>query len=215
MERTHRWAERSLEAFRASQGKFPQALYGIVQGSVFEDLRKQSAEFIGKMEFDGLAIGGVAVGEGKKEMTQAVEWAVPLLPQEKIRHLLGVGDIDDIFTIIERGIDTFDCVTPTRLGRVGQVFVSKPEGNMKNRFRVDITKGEFAKDQGPLTKGCDCYACSAFTRGYINHLFRARELLGYHLATYHNVYFILNLVKKIREAIQESQFEKLKTTWLE
>ena len=214
MERTHRWAERSLAEFKKSKGNLPQSLYGIVQGSVFKDLREESAKFIGNMDFDGIAIGGVAVGEGKKEMTDAVDWAMPFLPEEKIRHLLGVGDVDDIFAIIERGIDTFDCVTPTRLGRVGQVFVGASEGNLKNRFRLDITKSAYAKSKEPLSKNCSCYSCQHFTRGYIHHLFKAQELLGYRLATYHNLHFIVDLVRQIREAIQNDQLEALKASWL-
>jgi tRNA-guanine transglycosylase len=233
MDRTHRWAQRSLKAFKRLEKKdltptlsykeresglkeegSQQALYGIVQGSVFEDLRKESAKFIGSLPFDGFAIGGVSVGESKEDMIKAVEWSVPLLPEDRVKHLLGVGDVDDIFYAIERGIDTLDCVTPTRLGRVGTVFVSPEEGSIKNRFRLDITKGSFITDQGPLTQGCDCYACTNFTRGYINHLFRAKEMLAGHLATYHNVYFMINLVRQIREAILEDRFATLKKQWV-
>ena len=222
MERTHRWAERSLTAFKQphprpllkGEGDYVQALYGIVQGSVFEDLRKESATFIGSLPFDGFAIGGVSVGESKEDMVKAVEWSVPLLPEDRVKHLLGVGDVDDIFYAIERGIDTLDCVTPTRLGRVGHVFIPPPEGNLANRFRLDVTKSTFSNDHGPLTEGCDCYACTNFTRGYINHLFRAKEMLAGHLATYHNVYFMINLVKQIREAILNDQFISLKEQWL-
>ncbi|MDE2589375.1 MAG: tRNA guanosine(34) transglycosylase Tgt, partial [Patescibacteria group bacterium] len=214
MERTHRWAKRSLEAFRKTGGKFEQGLYGIVQGSVFEDLRKASAQAIGSLNFDGFAIGGVSVGESKEDMVRAVEWAMPLLPENRVKHLLGVGDVDDIFYAVERGIDTMDCVTPTRLGRVGHIFVAPSEGTMENRFRLDITKSIFAQDQGPLTQGCECYVCAHFTRGYVNHLFRAKEMLGGHLATYHNVYFMISLVKQIREAIITDRFSSLKQQWL-
>jgi len=215
MERTHRWAERSLRSHKGlTTENQKQALYGIVQGSVFEDLRKESAAYIGNMDFDGFAIGGVSVGESKEDMVKAVEWAVPLLPEDRVKHLLGVGDVDDIFYAVERGIDTMDCVTPSRLGRVGHVFVGPGEGTMENRFRMDITKATFATDSGPLTHGCDCYACTHFTRGYINHLFRAKEMLGGHLATYHNVYFMVHLVKQIREAILEDRFNDLKEHWL-
>jgi len=213
MERTHRWALRSLDEFK-KKGKFDQALYGIVQGSIFEDLRKTSAKFISEQNFDGIAIGGVSVGESKKEMHRVVDWCVPLLPSGKVRHLLGIGDVDDIFAIIERGIDTFDCVTPSRLGRVGHIFVHPQEGNLKNRFRLDITKSIYSRNQDQLSRDCLCYVCHNFTRGYIQHLFRARELLAYRLATYHNVYFIVDLVKRIREAIMEERFEQLKREWL-
>lgn len=213
MERTHRWALRSLDAFQ-KKGKFDQALYGIIQGSIFEDLRKESAKFITRQPFDGIAIGGVSVGESKKEMQKTVEWVIPLLPENKVRHLLGIGDVDDIFEIVERGIDTFDCVTPSRLGRVGHIFINPPEGNSANRFRYDVTKSLFALSKEPLDKNCDCYVCQNFTRGYIQHLFRARELLAYRLATYHNIYFIINLTKQIRKALLEESFEKMKKEWL-
>lgn len=213
MDRTHRWALRSLEAFQ-KKGKFDQALYGIIQGSIFENLRKESAKFITTHNFDGIAIGGVSVGESKREMQQAVDWVVPLLPDDKVRHLLGIGDVDDIFEIIERGMDTFDCVTPSRLGRVGHIFVYPPEGNMQNRFRLDITKSVFAKDQQPLSKNCSCYVCQNFTRGYVQHLFRAKELLAYRLATYHNVHFIITLTKQIRQSLLDGKFEAMKKEWL-
>lgn len=213
MERTHRWAIRSLEAFQ-KPGKFEQALYGIVQGSIFEDLRKESAQFIASQNFDGIAIGGVSVGETKDEMKEAVDRTVPYLPDDKVRHLLGIGDVDDIFEIIERGIDTFDCVTPSRLGRVGHIFVHPPEGSAQNRFRYDVTKSQFAHSTDPLSFGCECYVCQTFTRGYIHHLFRAKELLAYRLATYHNIHFIINLTKQIRQAILEDRFSLMKDKWL-
>lgn len=213
MERTHRWAIRSLEAFQ-KPGKFEQALYGIVQGSIFEDLRKESAQFIASQNFDGIAIGGVSVGETKDEMKEAVDRTVPYLPDDKVRHLLGIGDVDDIFEIVERGIDTFDCVTPSRLGRVGHIFVHPPQGSAQNRFRYDVTKSQFAHSIDPLSFGCECYVCQTFTRGYIHHLFRAKELLAYRLATYHNIHFIINLTKQIRKALLDGRFAEMKQKWL-
>lgn len=220
MERTHEWALRSLKAHQGSppsplglrRGK--QALYGIVQGGSFEDLRKESAKFISDLPFDGIAIGGVSVGESKKEMIDVLDWVEPLLPEDKPRHLLGIGEVDDIFNAVERGMDTFDCVIPTRFGRYGIIFAGKPEGNLRNKFRIDIKKTVFAKDKGPLCKDCECYVCKNFTRGYINHLFKANELSAYRLASYHNVYFLINLVSKIREAILNDEFEKMKNEWL-
>ncbi len=218
MERTHRWGVRSLEAFRkprsakASRGR--QALYGIIQGGVYRDLREESAKFISSLDFDGIAIGGVSVGESKKQMRDAIDWTYPFLPEEKPRHLLGIGEIDDIFDVIERGMDTFDCVIPTRFGRYGIVFVPPKEGNMKNRFRIDLSKTLYSKDQQPISKDCSCYTCQNFTRGYLHHLFRANELLAYRLASYHNMFFINDLVKKIREAILEGRFQNLKKEWI-
>lgn len=215
MIRTHNWALRSLAAFKKkSHHPWQQALYGIVQGGTYEDLRKESAEFISQLPFDGIAVGGVSVGESKEEMRKVLEWVIPILPDEKPRHLLGIGEVDDIFSAVENGIDTFDCVIPTRFGRYGIVFSGKPEGNIKNKFRIDIRKKIFAKDKGPLTKDCECYVCQNFTRGYVNHLFKANELLAYRLASYHNVYFLLNLTIKIREAVIDGSFEKMKKEWL-
>lgn len=215
MERTHRWALRSL---KTSQGKqfhpWKQALYGIVQGGIYRDLREKSAKFISKLDFDGIAIGGVSVGESKQEMRDVLDWTVPLLRENKPRHLLGIGEVDDIFSAVENGIDTFDCVIPTRFGRYGIIFSGKPEGNIKNKFRIDIKKSVFAKDQGRLCKECECYVCQNFTRGYINHLFKAQELTAYRLASYHNVYFLINLVNKIRKAILDENFTEIKMEWL-
>jgi len=215
MERTHRWALRSLNA---SQGKqyhpWQQALYGIIQGGIYKDLREKSAKYISKLDFDGIAIGGVSVGESKKEMRQAIDWSYPFLPENKPRHLLGIGEIDDIFDVIERGIDTFDCVIPTRFGRYGIVFVGPSEGNIKNRFRLDINKVIYAKDKNPISKDCLCYVCTNFTRGYIHHLFRVQELLAYRLASYHNMFFINKLVKNIKKSILEEKFQKMKQEWL-
>lgn len=218
MERTHKWGLRSLECFNdiyhLSGEKRKQSLYGIIQGGVYRDLREKSARFISSLPFDGIAIGGVAVGESKKEMMDVLDWIMPILPGEKPRHLLGVGEIDDIFKTIERGIDMFDCVLPTRLGRTGFILISPPEGNVKKRFRIDIAKSKFAKDKRPLCKDCDCFVCQQFTRGYIHHLFRVKELLAYRLASYHNLYFVTNLVSKIRNAILDGRFNRFRKEWL-
>ncbi|MCL5432719.1 MAG: tRNA guanosine(34) transglycosylase Tgt [Patescibacteria group bacterium] len=212
--RIHNWEKRSLE-YHEKHSKGNQFIYGVIQGAAFKDLRKISTDFICSLDFDGFAIGGVAnAGESKKDIYSVVEWVTPELPEGKPRHLLGVGEVDDIFEIIERGIDTFDCVIPTRLGRTGFLFVDPKEGNIENRFRIDINKSIFAKDQGPVTKDCGCYVCQNFTRGYLNHLFRSRELLAYRLASYHNIYFINNLVEKIRDAILNGEFKKMKREWL-
>jgi queuine tRNA-ribosyltransferase len=213
VERTHRWAERSLKEHKKE--KNGQALYGVIQGGIYEDLRKESAEFIAKLDTEGIAIGGMSVGEGKKEMTDVLDWTIPYLPKEKPRHLLGVGEVDDVFEIIERGIDTFDCVIPTRMGRTGFAFISPKEGNFKNRFRFDITKIKWQTSKLPLDQNCDCKVCKKYTRGYINHLFRAYEILAYRLISYHNTYFINNLVGKVRTAILEDKFISLKRQWLD
>ncbi|MEK7165876.1 MAG: tRNA guanosine(34) transglycosylase Tgt [Patescibacteria group bacterium] len=208
MERTHRWAKRSLtensrlKVQNSKLGRLDQALYGVIQGSVYEDLRKESADFISSLEFDGIAIGGVAVGESKKEMRDVCEWVVPRLPDSKPRHLLGVGELDDIFDIIERGVDTFDCVQPPRLARMGRLLSS----SNSIKFELDITNKAYAQDLGPIDDECACYACTNFTRAYIHHLFRVRELLAYRLATIHNIYFVIELVKLIRKSISNGTF---------
>jgi queuine tRNA-ribosyltransferase len=212
VERTHRWAERSLEQHK--KGKNGQALFGVIQGGIYEDLRKESAQFISNLGMEGIAIGGVAVGEGKKEMLDVLDWTVPYMPKQKPRHLLGVGEVDDIFEIIERGIDTFDCVIPTRMGRTGFAFISPKEGNLKNRFRFDVTKTKWKTSKLSLDENCDCSVCKGYTRAYVSHLYRAHEILAYRLLSYHNTYFINSLVRNIREAILKDKFSKLKKEWL-
>ncbi len=213
MERTHRWAIRCLKYHK--KAKTNQALYGIIQGGVYKDLREESAKFISKMDFDGIAVGGVSVGENKKQMREVLEWVYPFLPEAKPRHLLGIGEIDDIFDAVSYGIDTFDCVIPTRFGRYGIAFVPPPIGIIKNKFKIDLNKVIFAKDKGPISDICECYTCKNYTRGYIHHLFRVQELLGYRLVSYHNVYLLVNLTKKIRQSILEGKFKEMRNEWLE
>ncbi len=203
--RTHLWSQRSLQRYQelkkmASQ---PPLIFGIIQGSYYQKLRQQSARFISRLPFAGLAIGGVSVGEPKEKMRQAVGWIMPLLPADKPRHLLGVGEIDDIFDFVRMGIDTFDCVLPTRLARMGKLMVKKKP------WFIDITKSKFARDKKPIAPSCQCYACQNYTRAYLHHLFRERELLGYRLATYHNLYFYMELMRKIRQAIANNQLNEL------
>jgi len=213
MQRTHRWALRSLKTAQSKPFKDKQFIFGVIQGSTFEDLRKESAEFISSQLFDGLAIGGVAVGESKKEMVQVLDWVMPVLQKQKVKrpiHLLGVGEIDDIFSAVERGVDIMDCVMPTRLGRMGWILIKE---KVKD-FKDDITKEEFVGDRRPLDPTCQCFVCQNFSRAYLNHLFRAKELLAYRLATYHNLYFMEQLFAKIREAIKKDEFLAFKKTWL-
>ena len=212
--RTHRWAQESLKAYQKLKSK--QALYGVVQGSVFKDLRIASVKFVSSLPFAGIAIGGVSVGESKKEMKKVLDWVVPLLPENKPRHLLGVGEIDDIFTLVKAGVDTFDCVMPTRLGRMGYILIKSQNSNVKcQNFTYEITKTKFAEDKQPLDPQCDCYVCQNFTRAYICHLFRSKELLAYRLATYHNLYFVNKLVERIRQAIRENSLESLEKEFLQ
>lgn len=210
MERTHRWAVRCLAARDKLKGD--QALYGVVQGGVYEDLRKESARFISGLPFEGIAIGGVAVGESKKEMKEVLDWVIPILPEEKPRHLLGVGEIDDIFTLVERGIDSFDCVMPTRLARMGFVLM---KSKIKENFLLDLNKKELSEDSGPIDESCDCFVCKNYHRAYLHHLFRTKELLAYRLATFHNLFFLENLMREIRTAIKEEKLDKVKKEWLQ
>lgn len=210
MARTHRWAVRSLEAFNQIRSQRKQFLYGVIQGSLFDDLRQESAKFISSLSFDGLAIGGVAVGESKKEMAKVLDWVMPILAEnKKIRpvHLLGVGELDDVFEAVTRGVDSMDCVMPTRLGRMGHILV-------KGQNTYDISKAIFAKDKSPIGDSCQCAVCRQFSKAYLHHLFRTRELLAYRLATYHNLFLMEELFAKIREAIEKGEFLKLKKQWL-
>jgi len=214
MDRTHEWLIRCLEYHNKHNTK-SQAFLGIVQGSVYEDLRKFSAEFVAKQDIDAIAIGGVAVGESKELMRKALIETIPYLPEEKYKHLLGIGEVDDIFDVVAKGIDSFDCVIPTRFGRYGIVFAYPPVGNMQNRFRLDLNKTIYKSDGGNMVEGCACKVCINYSRGYLHHLFKANEILAYRLASYHNIYFLTNLVKQIREAIMDGSFTELLAKWLE
>ncbi len=214
--RTHRWAERSLRYFHGSEPQhgYAQALYGIVQGGAFEAVRKESARVIAAMDFDGLAIGG-NLGKTKDEMRSVLAWTTPLLPPHKPRHLLGIGEVADIFDGVERGCDTFDCVAPTRNARNGGILVRFDEGKPAPKFRLNIRNARFSRDPRPLEEGCDCYACQHFSRSYLRHLFKAEEPLGQRLATIHNLRFMARLMEDIRRSLQEDNFLELKRSWLE
>jgi len=196
MERTHRWAERSLNAKQRSD----QALFGIVQGGVNPELRAASAEFISSLPFPGIAIGGLSVGETKDEMRAMLDVVTPLLPETKPRYLMGVGTPEDLINGIARGIDVFDCVLPTRLARHHSAF--SPEG------RLNMMNANFARDSRPLDESCDCYTCRTFTRAYIRHLIVAKELLAGTLLSIHNLRALVQLVNNIRQMIVEGTFKK-------
>lgn len=197
MDRTHRWAQRSLVEHKSLGGE--SSLFGIVQGGRFEDLRKVSAKAIGAMAFDGFGIGG---SFEKEDMGNAVRWVNEILPSDKPRHLLGIGEPGDVLEAIENGCDTFDCVAPTRMGRTGTLYTK--EGN------VNIGNARFASDHSPLERDCDCYTCKNFTRAYLHHLFDAKEMFAATLASIHNLRFIVRLVDGAREAILKGDFEKYK-----
>ena len=206
MDRTHRWAIRALEEFKRTSSK-SQALLGIVQGGAYQDLRKKSARFISNQDFDGYAIGG-SLGRSKEEMHQVLEWTTPLLPQDKPRHLLGIGEIEDIFEVVKRGIDLFDCVLPTRLARTGTLFNKEAE-----RFRIHILNAQYKNDPHPIEKGCDCYTCCNYSRAYLRYLFMSKELLAIQLASIHNLYFLESLMRQIRTAIKERRLAELNREW--
>lgn len=193
MERTHRWAKRCLKVFKGKG----QALFGIVQGGAYKDLRLKSAKVIGKMGFDGFGIGG-SLGKSKADMYKVLDWTMPLLPENKPRHLLGIGSEEDIWEAVKRGVDTFDCVAPTRIARNGAALM--PGGK-----RIGIRTGKYIKDKGPIDKNCDCYVCKNYSRAYLNHLFRANEMLGPILLTIHNLTFMERLMKRVRERIAQEK----------
>ncbi|MBI2172085.1 MAG: tRNA guanosine(34) transglycosylase Tgt [Chloroflexi bacterium] len=204
MERTGRWAARCRQA-HASEG---QALFGIVQGGVFPELREQSAACITGLDFPGYAIGGLAVGEPKAAMYPLVSFTVGLLPQDKPRHLLGVGSPEDLVECVARGVDLFDCALPTRVARNGALFT--------RRGRVDITTAAlFRGKEEPVEEECDCYACRNFSAGYLHHLFRAKELLALRLASIHNLRFIMRLMEEMRSAVIDGTFKEFASGFLD
>jgi queuine tRNA-ribosyltransferase/7-cyano-7-deazaguanine tRNA-ribosyltransferase len=212
MERTHRWAQRCLD-YHAKAATRNQALLGIVQGGAYDDLRDESTRFIASLPFDGFCVGG-SLGKTKQDMHHVLDLTVPGLPDLAPRHLLGIGDIDDLFEATERGIDSFDCVIPTRFARHGTCFVSPPLGEPRNRFRLSIWNARYHEDRGPIDPLCDCPVCKRFSRAYLRHLFQANELLGPRLASLHNIWFTQSLMRKIRQSIIDGSFAALKRAWL-
>lgn len=203
MERTHRWAERCYKAHK-KQG---QALYGIVQGGASPELRRESAEYISSIGFDGYAIGGLSLGESKEITFAMTEEVTKLLPVDKPRYLMGVGSPEDLLECVSRGVDIFDSALPTRVARNGAVFT--------NAGRVNITNAQYKKANEPLDGGCDCYTCRNFSTAYIHHLFKSEELLAYRLATIHNLHFIIELMGKIRQSILDGEFAAFKKDFLD
>lgn len=195
MERTHRWLDRCFEAKKDNPN---QALFPIVQGAFYDDLRKQSAEFISQYDTVGYAIGGLSVGETKDIMTYFEEFTAPLLPKDKPRYLMGVGTPEDLLDGIKNGIDMFDCVLPTRNARHGSFFTPNGKRNIKNK--------EFYDDNKPLVEGCNCYACRNHSRAYIRHLWRCGESTAATLLSIHNIQFLIEFSQKCREAILENRF---------
>jgi queuine tRNA-ribosyltransferase len=195
MQLSNRWAERCRAAFRPRPGA---GLFGIVQGGIFPDLRAESAAVLAAIGFDGYAVGGLAVGEGQAEMFRVLESTVPKLPWERPHYLMGVGTPADIVGAVERGIDMFDCVLPTRSGRTGRAYVRGGELNMRNARHAD--------DAGPLDPECGCPACRSYSRAYLHHLIKSKEILGVMLLTWHNLHYYQHLMREIRAAIEAGRF---------
>ncbi len=207
--RTTAWAKRCVDEFEKLEqtGQYPsQLLHGIVQGSVYEKFRKQSAEELMELDFPGYSIGGLSVGEPKEAMIEMLDVTIPLLPVNKQRYLMGVGYPEDILNAVERGIDMFDCVLPTRNARTGLVFTANGPYNFRNAAAAD--------DSRPLDENCDCYVCQRYSRAYLRHLYSVSEITAHRLASYHSVNFFIKLMKDIREAIAEDKFAEFKKEFL-
>ncbi|MCP4180062.1 MAG: tRNA guanosine(34) transglycosylase Tgt [bacterium] len=208
---THQEAEKSLgitlewaKICRDQKLQDHQNLFGIVQGSVYEDLRIKAAEELVKIGFDGYAIGGLSVGEPEEDMFKGIEWVNPILPEDKPRYLMGVGDPKQLIESVARGVDMFDCVTPTRIARHGSAFVGK--GKI-----IPVKAGRFKMDFSPIDSECSCYACKNYTKAYIRHLLNVNEILGMRLLSIHNLHYLLNLMKQIRVALEEDRFDKFRS----
>lgn len=215
IELTKRWAERAIKEYQkiiidGDPINPGQKLWGIVQGASFEDLRKQSAQDMVGLGFEAFAIGGVAVGEPHEEMMKAVDYAIPFLPESSPKHLLGVGTPFDIVQAVSRGCDTFDCVIPTREARHGRLYIAKRTEDGKEGYQtIDIRLEKYKEDFTAIDNTCNCYGCLQHSRAYIRHLFATGETLGIRLATMHNLRFYLNLMQKIRTAIQYDYFSNM------
>lgn len=205
--RTQPWAERSLQEMQRLRKVHPerpyQAVFGVLQGANYEDLRRETAQWMAEREFDGYGIGGAIE---KQRLGDIVQWCNEILPEDRPKHMLGISEPDDMFAAVEHGIDTFDCVSPTRVGRNGAFYTQ--EG------RKNIRGAKYQRDFTPLLEGCLCYTCQNFTRAYVQHLFRAKELLANTLMSIHNEYFIVGLVDQMRASIEDGTFYEFRDSWL-
>ncbi|MGE0087333.1 MAG: tRNA guanosine(34) transglycosylase Tgt [Desulfococcaceae bacterium] len=201
LELTTRWALRCKKTWEEKTGR-KNMLFGIVQGGMYENLRRQSAEQLRELDFPGYALGGLSVGEPKEMMYDVAEYALPLLPDDKPKYIMGVGTPEDLVELTARGADMFDCVMPSRNARNAQLFT--PHGTM------NITNARFREDTGPVDSRCGCYTCRNYSRAYLRHLYMSRELLSYRLNTIHNIHYYLNLMRQMREAICAGEFESFR-----
>jgi len=208
VERTTKWAERSIRQYgaRITRSGYERVLFGIIQGSVYKDSRERSARGLMELDFPGYAVGGLSVGEPKGEMLEVLEHTTSILPEDKPRYLMGVGFPTDIIEAVERGVDIFDCVMPTRNARNGTVFTS--------RGKVVLKNSTYTRDFSPIDEDCDCEVCRNYSRAYLRHLFNAGELLAPRLATYHSLYFYLHLMEQMRQVIREGTFLEWKEMFL-
>lgn len=204
IERTTRWAERGL---KAHDNPDRQGLFGIVQGAGYKDLRIQSAKDLVSLDFPGYSIGGLSVGESKEEMNEALEWLNPILPSNKPRYLMGVGTPDSLIDGVIRGVDMFDCVLPTRIARNGTCMTSQG--------RLVVKNAKYERDFRPIDEKCDCYTCRNYTRAYVRHLIKANETFGLRLTSYHNLYFLLNVMKQVRQAIMDDNLLEFREAFFE
>lgn len=210
MQRTHAWAKRSVQAWT---NKKKQGLYGIIQGGAYKDLRVSSAEFICSLNTPGIAIGG-SLGKNKQDMHAILDWTLPVLPENKPRHLLGIGEVEDLISASIKGIDTFDCVSPTRNARNGSLYISPENGGKPdNKYNINIRSKRYESDMRPVDPGCGCFTCTNHSRAYLRHLFATGELLAMRLGTIHNLYFIFKLMENIRENIESSSLKTFAKKW--
>lgn len=217
MARTHNWAERCIAKHKNLQNspncelRTKNYLFGIIQGANHKKLRQESAKFISSLPFDGIAIGGESIGYNMSATKKILDWVNPLIPEDKPHYTMGVGHSPkDFFEVVERGVDMFDCVSPTRVARNGRLFVNK---QVNKKLYINILNTGFKKDSEPIDPECTCHTCKNYSRAYLHHLFKAGELTAYRLATIHNVHFMLDLMRQIRDSIKEDRFIELKKEW--
>lgn len=213
MRRSHRWALRSLQEFNRLEAEQKQRLYGIIQGGVYSDLRRESCDFVNSQPFFGHAIGG-SLGSHKDQMDEVVGWCMQSLSKDRPVHLLGIGGIRDIWKGVEQGIDTFDCVHPTRLARHGGALVRPMHNPKPEKEHITLTNTLYQRDKTPIEPDCPCATCASFSKAYLHHLLKAKEILAHSLITQHNVSFMNRLMASIRQALQKGNWKEQKQKWV-
>ncbi|PIZ94721.1 MAG: tRNA guanosine(34) transglycosylase Tgt [Candidatus Magasanikbacteria bacterium CG_4_10_14_0_2_um_filter_37_12] len=214
LDRTHDWAERCIVEHKKNNcyHGYKQFLFGIIQGAGHKKLREESAKFISDLDFDGIAIGGESVGYNMEATKKILDWVNPIIPKDKPHYTMGVGHSPlDLFEVVERGVDMFDCVSPTRVARNGRLFVHP---KIDKKMHINILNTEHRADKNPIDPTCTCFTCQNHSRSYLQHLFKSQEMLAYRLATIHNLHFLLNLMQGMRTAVKEDRFLELKKSWM-